>query len=430
MKYLNLRQIALVLMMSCGMVACNSSDDDNGSPGGNGGSGGSNGGGGNDDSSTPQEISSNISSATTWDNKFSDPSKNDYVVKSNSLNVKATLTIKPGVRIQMPENGEIYIKGQGALDAQGTSNKPILFTGKVPTKGYWRGISINSPSDQNKLKYVTMRYGGAEAHYWDGRSILWVRGENNTKLALENCTLAESAQHGLAFGKNVTMTSFSNNQFKNNKMAGLWVDASELGQLDTKTDYNNGNGKPYVKVFCNKVTENQTWKNINTYYLLSNSSNNLNINADLIIEAGTDFKATKKLEIYVNAKGSINAVGKSGKKITFKGDLETFGHWRGIKIQSPSSKNVLKYVEIVHAGNRAHYWDGQSAVWVSSKNNGNLTFKNCEIHHNKDWGLTVIQSKGATVTPSTEKKLESQNNFHDNGLASSPKCSDCDIQLN
>lgn len=426
MKRFTFKQLMAMEMACCALNACDTSNEDD--SGGNGSGG--NGSGGNGGSNDQGTVAQNITSPTTWDNRFGDPSKVDYVVE-NDIDVNADLTIKPGVKVQMPEDGSIIVTGQGSLNAEGTSDEPIIFTGKVPTKGYWRGISVNSPSDKNKLNHVTLEYGGSSVHWWDGKSILWAKSDNNTKISIKNTTFAESSQVGFYFGKNVTLTNFSSNNFKNNKKAGLWVRASNLGQIDSDTDYNNGNGEPHVRVYCDKVNADQTWKNIEAPYLLSNSDNDLNINANVTIEAGADFLAAKELSILVNQNGAINAEGTSGDKITFKGNLETHGHWRGIKIASPSSSNVFKHVEFAHGGKRVHWWDGESVVWVASKNNGSLTFKNCEVHTNKDWGLTVNQSSGATITPSTKSELTNQNNFHDNGLASSPKCSgDCHVNLN
>ncbi|PSR04352.1 MAG: hypothetical protein BRD49_05800 [Bacteroidetes bacterium SW_10_40_5] len=127
--------------------------------------------------------------------------------------------------------------------------------------------------------------------------------------------------------------------------------------------------------------------------------------------------------------GALNAQGTKDKPIILIAKVPTKGYWRGISVNSPSTENKLNDVMFKYGGSAKHWCDGQSVVWVSDKNNGNLTMKNCEVHHCPDWGLTVNQSSGATITPSKEADLESQNNFHDHGMASGPNCSDCDINL-
>lgn len=430
MRFLNFKTSMIALMACCALAACNSKDDQTGSPSGNGGGNGNGSGNGNGNNNNERTIQNAIESPTTWDNKFSDEDKADYIVETQFLEVKAELTIEPGVKVQMPENAEVHIQGQGVLNASGKSDQPIVFTGKVETNGYWRGIKINSPSDQNNLKHVHLKYGGGSHHGWDGKSLLWLSKDNNASATIQNTTFEASAQYGLHLEQGVQIPGFENNTFKDNKKASLWLYANAIGKLDTGSNYNQNNGDPYVEVVGNEVNDDQTWKNINTHYWLNRESF-IQIKADVTVEAGVDFRFSKNRELHVKPEGSFNAVGQPDQQITFKGDLETHGHWRGIKVNSPSSKNKLEHVEIAYAAGRHHGWDGQSALWVASDDNGNLTLKNCEIHHTTDWGLTVNEQNDATIKPDTKSKLLDQNDFHDNGLASSPNCSgDCHIQLN
>ncbi|WP_444930343.1 right-handed parallel beta-helix repeat-containing protein [Microbulbifer sp. SSSA002] len=78
----------------------------------------------------------------------------------NTLYVQSgvTLTIEPGARIEV--GGDFSLKVSGTLDAQGTSESPIVFTSdeSEPSVGDWYGIVAESGGTVI-LDYVTLEYG-------------------------------------------------------------------------------------------------------------------------------------------------------------------------------------------------------------------------------------------------------------------------------
>jgi hypothetical protein len=83
-----------------------------------------------------------------------------------------TLTIEPGVTLKFLPNTALTVEfatgefpASGILEAEGTAEKPIVFTSAKPTPaaGDWRGLWYGGiASDQNRLDHVVIEYSGAD----------------------------------------------------------------------------------------------------------------------------------------------------------------------------------------------------------------------------------------------------------------------------
>jgi hypothetical protein len=99
-------------------------------------------------------VNDNITSSTTWE------ARNTYVLprlKQVFVEPGATLTIEAGTRIE-GEQGSVLVITRGAkIMAQGTKEKPILFTSSqavgMKAAGWWGGLLVlgAAPINQNKL---------------------------------------------------------------------------------------------------------------------------------------------------------------------------------------------------------------------------------------------------------------------------------------
>ncbi|WP_444944680.1 right-handed parallel beta-helix repeat-containing protein [Microbulbifer sp. ZKSA006] len=80
------------------------------------------------------------------------------IVNSVYVQSGVTLTIEPSARIEIA--GDFSLEVYGTLDAQGTSDNPIVFTSdeSEPSVGDWYGIVAQSGGTVN-LDYVTIEYG-------------------------------------------------------------------------------------------------------------------------------------------------------------------------------------------------------------------------------------------------------------------------------
>lgn len=117
------------------------------------------------------EITTNVSSPTTWD------ACHIYVISTTSINVSSTLTIEAGTVIKFKNivfDNAITVSSSGQINALGTADKPIVFTSikddsnggdsngdgalTAPSRGDWGGIVMNTNSCV--YAYCKFMYGG------------------------------------------------------------------------------------------------------------------------------------------------------------------------------------------------------------------------------------------------------------------------------
>lgn len=138
----------------------------------------------------------------------------------------ANLKIMPGVKIMAATCPSLYylIEIFGTIDAQGTAEKPIIFSSAClnPQPGDWQGISLNGGS--GILKNVEFSFGGAlldqfasEINQSNEMLIL----DNGASAELENVTFKNSAGVGLEIKD--SYATIKNSTFSANKKKHLFI---------------------------------------------------------------------------------------------------------------------------------------------------------------------------------------------------------------
>jgi len=80
----------------------------------------------------------------------------DVVVKPN-----ATLSVEPGVEIQMPERANLWV--HGSLQINGTADAPILIR-NAPGSNAWGGILLENAVKTSKMNYLTLENASSGTH--------------------------------------------------------------------------------------------------------------------------------------------------------------------------------------------------------------------------------------------------------------------------
>jgi hypothetical protein len=115
----------------------------------------------------------------------------DYrVVDSVSIVSTKSLTIDPGVTIEFAEGTVFNISG--SLDATGTAENPVLFTGAGGAAGSWRGIFIKTDNSV-VMDHVTITGGGGDTT--DKANVIIRKGA--VSVTITNSTITNSAGYGV-----------------------------------------------------------------------------------------------------------------------------------------------------------------------------------------------------------------------------------------
>ncbi len=97
--------------------------------------------------------------------------------------------------------------------------------------------------------------------------------------------------------------------------------------------------------------------------------------------------------LFVDATGSIIAVGALDGQIVFTGKTKTPGYWKGLVINSNSLSNLLEKTTIEYGGSSAAQGLDEAAnLTIANSTTGNLTLSNTNIQHSAGFGV-VIASK-------------------------------------
>ncbi|MBO7572998.1 MAG: hypothetical protein J6T48_12680 [Bacteroidales bacterium] len=144
--------------------------------------------------SSTETISTDITSATTWE------SDKTYIIEKDNLYISDVLTIEPGTTIKIMSGGNIIIKSKGNIVANGTSAKPIVFTSvkddnhgddtnkdgdnTIPAAGDWGYINLNG-SQNSSFENCLFLYGGR-----DNANPATVDVSSEATATFNNCTFA------------------------------------------------------------------------------------------------------------------------------------------------------------------------------------------------------------------------------------------------
>ncbi len=355
----------------------------------------------------PMVINANINENTTLNDIFDSPDMADYIVTSN-VDVNAELTIEPGVIIEFEQDKVLKVKTSGMINADGAADNHVIFTSaNIPGEIRWAGILIESSDARNSLNNVEILWAGSDdIVYSGGWKAAALAVASDSKLKLNNTTIAKSGGYGLFVHEQGELSEFSNNTFDNNEgfPVGLYAThVSSMDQMSTFTD----NKKDVVEI--NKSTletdEDVEWNSLNNarYYI----SGDLTIKALLQINEGTQFELAQDVNITVKTEGALIAKGSASNEILFTTSNESGQlHWSGIIIESSDARNDLDYVHVAWAGSEDNlYYGGWNAVSIGLADGAKANITNTTVTGSKDGGIFVHPNAEVTF-----KDLTFENN--------------------
>lgn len=138
-----------------------------------------------------------------------------------------TLTIEPGVTLEMASDAEITIYDGGTFDPQiiavGTASEPINIKGAIDAVGYWKGISIGT-NTLNELRYCNISNAGSSPVSTldpDFNTAILVTKAHIGKATITNCNISKSGGYGITYGTSGSVVSQSSNTFSANSLSDI-----------------------------------------------------------------------------------------------------------------------------------------------------------------------------------------------------------------
>lgn len=260
-------------------------------------------------------ISGIISSNTTWTS-----AGNPYIVVGNILvNEDVTLTIDPGVEIKF--DGNFYIRADGTLNAQGTSQNLITFTSNKnnPSPGDWSVLRL---SNNSVLNYCEIEYGGGPDGSPSGWGAVYCI---QTSPIISNSFIHDNSQAAIhTRWSNATVT---NNIIYNNPY-GIYSSEGGNENVTGNHIYNNDVGI-YLYGSSSNITYNTITSNNDFGIEATNPPNSFTVNFN---------------NIYDNSTYNIN------NRMATGGDCEGSNNWWGTKLGNEIAENIYDFNDDFNLG--------------------------------------------------------------------------------
>lgn len=290
----------------------------------------------------------------------------DYIINCEAR-VFGDLVIQPGVTIQFGSNGALEIRDGGSMEAIGTQNDPITFTGEDKVAGAWGYIAFESDDVKNRMEFCIVEYGGSFAYSSNGDqgNVIMLA---QSRLSMANCTLRHSEEYGLRIPSHDTELP----EFDNNVITACNIPAvipANLVQFISGGSY-LGNTNDYILIetagFANSATisgADERWEALDAPYRVGKdiriTSGKLTIAPGTVIE----FENGTAIDIGDSDAATLVAVGTQTDTILFTGVTKSPGAWDGIYFSFTNSpENEIAFATIEFSGSQDY--EGAIAMWA------------------------------------------------------------------
>jgi hypothetical protein len=307
----------------------------------------------------------------------------------------ATLTVEPGVEVEVAADHGITVRGDSTLTARGTEDDPIEIYGSTERPGHWKGIEIYSDDPANELSYVTVAHAGDV--YWESAVVM--HRTDAAQATIRNCTIRESSTAGIRVDtRGGTLVDFRNNRIEDCEGPPLRLHSEVLTSLTGTTAFAN-NAQSHVLVDPelgdNAVKTDGTWLDVDIPYEFKRW---IKITARIDVEEGAtlQFRGDKKQRLAVDDGGRLVADASGGDPVTFRGAEDGRGTWRGIFLNT-TTDNLLRNVVVSDGG--GGYRNANVGVGIGDP--GALTLEDSTISDSAGWGVRVTEDGTLTDSNNT-----------------------------
>lgn len=335
-----------------------------------------------------EEISSDITEDRTLSSEIS------YTV-ANEIDIEATLTVEPGTVIEFENGTGFEIREAGALNAEGTEDEQIIFTGTDGQPGWWNGLFFrDSENLNNVLDYAIVEYAGGEEFTGSGEANIVVGRSlgGDASVTITNTTLRNSGSYGMYVHSNGELSEFVMNTFSDNDEAPVNIGSDKAHVLDAESTY-SGNENEFIEVRSGYDIdeENVEWNNLDVPYRITSGEIEIE-NVNFTISEGTTIEFENNASLEFLSGGGLIADGTENDPILFTGSDEQPGWWNGIYIRSSTNtNNILNHVTVEYGGGDEFTRSGAGNVVVASSLGGDasIDITNTTLRYSGSDGLWV-----------------------------------------
>lgn len=318
-------------------------------------------------------LSGTISEPRVLVNRVADPNQYDYKVPV-SVVIASTVTVMPGVVIEMGPGAKITVSSTGQFKCLGTPDSNVVITGQQKNPGYWDYVSIGSYDTSNTFAFTVIEYGGGNPNL---ESSVILNG--NSILKMYSSKIRYSERYGLMVTqKDSRLLHFNDNNISDCGYAPLYINSSQMGSLNESTILSQQNTFNYIEVKGSDIATPQTWKKTDVPFYMTDVTTIL---AQHNIEPGTRLMFGPAGRILVEETGSLAAIGTETDSIYFYGAQTIAGYWDCILFLSQNPNNEFKYVSLRHAGG---YWYWNAAIYLQD---AYFKISYCTIANSARWGI-------------------------------------------
>lgn len=350
-----------------------------------------------------------LGTSATWDD-LGVP----YHLQSDLASLVSELTLRPGVRLIMPPEAALSFSGDGAaLIAEGTAEKPIVFTGETQARGAWEGIVFSgSNNTRNLLRYVTVEYAGNTSSDVNSACVLATSDSHGVQVKLDHVTLRQCQGWGLRLGGNAVVPVFTANVLTQNALGPAMVDSNAVHQLVAGSTF-TGNDVDEIRVDAQWVTSTVTWHDVGVPYVLNDS---VRPQAVWTLEPGVTLEMMPMTSIRVGGGDDVgfHAAGTAAKPVTITGTVKTPGSWDGVMFDGTlNGANSFEYAVVEYGGGGTRFgWLGM--INSTSDSHGvNVSVTNSTIRNSAGWGIWLNSAQTGSVTDNTYAGNASGDYFKD-----------------
>jgi len=274
----------------------------------------------------------------------------DYIIDCfMQINGDKKVRIEPGVVIEFKQDAGIRVNDNVAFIAEGTEEKPIVFSGTGKGKGYWRGLFFSSQAN-NSLAHVKVEYAAGKkftenSPIYEGS----IAVATSASLNLSHVEISNGGNLALGFSGGNSSISTSNLTISENEGVAVRVCAYNAHIFDSSSTF-FGNAFDYINVIKDyyEIESTVSWKKLAVPYLIDDRVH-ITDNGFLTIEAGAELLFRENG--YLQAAGNLppynyalNIMGTSAEPVKLSGYNQV--NWGGIYYSFTQENNLIKHAII------------------------------------------------------------------------------------